>query len=416
MVDSNSIMKPINTYTVLPPNLTLVSTQPKVLKKHRNIRGRTRLVTIKQAQSYKTASARFLSTSLHSVSKAITCANSHRIAMYNKKDTACCSDSGSSEDIFPDYSTFKTYHRITNRCATLGNTTKLPIEGIGTALYTLYGRTILTRNALHIPALRGSLYSLCKHHQRPGFGVYSSYKDGSYLFFPDFILQVEDSYDNIVSYRSLGASYKGPIDYIEPKATSYKTMATTSGRPSTITPKPKPQSLHVIPSDDESISSQTSLLPSFNSNNKPQPLIKIKASEPSDAILHKNSIEPLSIRTLNLVHKDSNNLPPIPPSLTPAPCENRTQFESLNIHCIFRCRQFRNQKHLTAATNASLVKSGLLPSNISSFATITNPSKGKPIKKQRQFLDKFHMDTIFDECVALGGHQYALLLFDVATR
>ena len=93
---------------------------------------------------------------------------------------------------------------------------KLPIEGIGNAVYTLNGRTILTRNALHIPALRGPLYSLRKHRQRPGFGVYSSYKDGSYLFLPDFILQVEDSYENLVSYQSLGASYEGPINYIEP--------------------------------------------------------------------------------------------------------------------------------------------------------------------------------------------------------
>ena len=152
--------------------------------------------------------------------------------------------------MFPDYSTFKTYHRLTNRYATLGDTTKLPIEGIGTAVYTLNVRTILTRNTLHIPALRGPLYSLLKHRQRPGCGVYSSYKDVSYLFFPDFILQVENSYDNLVSYQFLGASYKVPIDYIKPKTISSKTMATPSGRPYTITPKPKHQSPHIIPSDD----------------------------------------------------------------------------------------------------------------------------------------------------------------------
>ena len=73
--------------------------------------------------------------------------------MYNKKYTAYCADSGASEDMFPDYSTFKTYHRLTNRYATLGDTTRLPIEVIGTAVYTLNGRTILTRNALHILAL-----------------------------------------------------------------------------------------------------------------------------------------------------------------------------------------------------------------------------------------------------------------------
>ena len=116
--------------------------------------------------------------------------------------------------MFRNYSTFKTYHRLTNLYATLVDTTKLPIEGIGIAVYTLNGRNILTRNALHIPALRGPLYSLRKHLQGPGCGVYLSYKHGSYLFLPEFILHVEDSYDNLVSYQSLGASYKFPIDYI----------------------------------------------------------------------------------------------------------------------------------------------------------------------------------------------------------
>ena len=68
MVDSSPIIKTINTYTVIPPKLTLVSTSPNVLKKKRKIRGRTILTTIKQAQSDTTASARFLSTALHSVS------------------------------------------------------------------------------------------------------------------------------------------------------------------------------------------------------------------------------------------------------------------------------------------------------------------------------------------------------------
>ena len=260
---------------------------------------------------------------------------------------------------------------------------------------------------------RVSLYYLRKHRQRLGCGVYSSYKDGSYLLFPDFILQVEDSYDNIVSYRSIGASYKVPINYIEPKSTSSDTMATHSVRPYTSTPEPKPQSLHIIPSDEESISSYSSRLPSLNIYNQPQPSINIKSSEPSNEILHKNSVEPLSVRTLNLVHGYAKNLPPIPPSLTSAPCENRTQFESLNIHRIFGFRQFINQKHLTAATNASLVNSCLLPSTIGSFAAIVNTPKVKLIKKRRQFLYKFHMDIVFGDCVALGGHLYALLIVDV---
>ena len=59
--------------------------------------------------------------------------------------------------MLPDYSTFKTYHRLSNLYATIGDTNKLPIEVIGTVVYTLNGFTILTRNALHAPALWGPL-------------------------------------------------------------------------------------------------------------------------------------------------------------------------------------------------------------------------------------------------------------------
>ena len=193
-------------------------------------------------------------------------------------------------------------------------------------------------------------------------------------------------------------------------------MATYSGRPSTITPEPTPQSTHIIPSDEDSISSQPPLPPSIDIYCLPQPLTKVPPTEPSDATLNNNSIEPLSIRTLNLVHRYATNLPPLHLSSTPAPCDNQKQFESLNLHHIFGCRQVRNQRHLPTATNPSLVNSGLLPSTIVSFAAISNPPKGKTIKKRRQYLDKVRIDIVFDDRVALGGHQYVLLLVDVATR
>ena len=258
--------------------------------------------------------------------------------------TAYYVDSGASHDLFPYFSTFKAYHLLYNFYATLGDTTRLPIEGICTVVYTLNGSTILTRNALHIPALRGPLYSLCKHCQRPGCGVYSSYKDGSYLFLPEFILQVEYSYDNIVRYWPLGTSHQGPIDYIEHISTSSTAMNTPSSRPSTITPDPTPQSPHIITPYEEFISSQPPLPNFIDIDCLPHPLTNVPLTEPRDATLHKNSIEPLSIRTLNMVHRDATNLPFIPPSSTPAPCENLTKFESLNHHRIFGCRQFLNKK------------------------------------------------------------------------
>ena len=173
---------------------------------------------------------------------------------------------------------------------------------------------------------------------------------------------------------------------------------------------------NIIPSDEDYFSSQPPLPPSIDIDCIPQPLTKVPPTETSYATLHKNSIELLTIRTLNLVHREATNLPPIPTSLTPTPCDNWTQFESLNLHRIFVCRQLRNQNHLTAATNASLVNLGLILSTIGSFATISNPPKGKTIKKRRQCLDKVSLNIVFGECIALGGNRYALLLVDFATR
>ena len=193
------------------------------------------------------------------MSQAIICDHTDKIALYNKSDTDCCADSGASEDMWTDYSTFKTYLRLSNCYATLGDTKNLHIEGIVTAVYRLNRQTILTRNSLHNPSLCSPIYSLLKHRQRPGCGVKYSYKNGSYLFFPDFIIQVEEWYDNIFIWRTLGRSHQGPIDYIEPKYTWYRNMATPSGRPSTITPAHNPQYLNIIPSDEDYICTEITL-------------------------------------------------------------------------------------------------------------------------------------------------------------
>ena len=182
-----------------------------------------------------------------------------------------------------------------------------------------------------------------------------------------------------------------------------------------ITPTHTPRSPHIIPSDEESLSSKHPLPPSIDINCLPQPPTNAPPTEPRNETPHKNSVEPLSTCTINLVHKDATTLPPIPPSSTPEPFENRTQFKSLNLRRIFGSRQLCNQNHLTAATNASLVESGLIPSTTFSFATTTNPPKGKTNKKRSQYLEKVHTDIVFGDCVPLGGYRYALLFVDLAT-
>ena len=51
-----------------------------------------------------------------------------------------------------------------------------------------------------------------------------------------------------------------------------------------------------------------------------------------------------------------------------------------------------------------------------SSASIVNLPAGKPLCKRRKYLHKFHMDIVFDNCLALGGFQYVLVLVNLATR
>ena len=63
------------------------------------------------------------------MSQAIIRDHTDKIALYNKSDIDWCADSGPSEDMFPDYSTFKTYRHLSNIYATLGNKPIFPLKG-----------------------------------------------------------------------------------------------------------------------------------------------------------------------------------------------------------------------------------------------------------------------------------------------
>ena len=88
--------------------------------------------------------------------------------MYNPLGEECYVDTGATETMLPDYAALLSYHKLSNHYKTLGDSTHLRIEGKGTANYSLNGKTIKTRNVLHIPSLRGPLYSLRSHYMFPG--------------------------------------------------------------------------------------------------------------------------------------------------------------------------------------------------------------------------------------------------------
>ena len=65
MISIDKTVNPINTYSVVPPSVSLVITPTKVLKKCRKKRIRKKLATIKRAQSDTKAPSGLLSNALH---------------------------------------------------------------------------------------------------------------------------------------------------------------------------------------------------------------------------------------------------------------------------------------------------------------------------------------------------------------
>ena len=160
--DNNNLIKYISSYIRFPLVVSLERLPPKVVKKRCKTLHQRQLSSIRRIQ-YGTVTLDWLTpTSPHSVSQAIISACTDTIDIYNITEEACFTDSGASEYMFPDYSTFCTYHLLHNSYATLGDTTNLPIEDIRTTLNTPNGKTILTCNTIHTPALWGPLYSLRK--------------------------------------------------------------------------------------------------------------------------------------------------------------------------------------------------------------------------------------------------------------
>ena len=65
----------------------------------------------------------------------------------------CCADSGATDIMLPDYNAFTSYHKCFHRFALLGDNTKLPILGEGTVVFSLNGKVIMVRDAIHVPGL-----------------------------------------------------------------------------------------------------------------------------------------------------------------------------------------------------------------------------------------------------------------------
>jgi hypothetical protein len=318
-----------------------------------------------------TASARHVSIKLADTAKKALSSPKAKISTIQHHHSECCADSGATEHMLPDYSAFVSYKRCHNETVTLGDRTQLPIKGRGKAVFQLNGKTILVRDALHVPDLRAPLYSLRKHRHMDGCGYYSQFGVGSFILFPAFTIEVDDTEDNIVSYKSIGRNSKVILDYKQPKY-------------------PQARPAHLIPDDDHN--HVTFHVPDPKARplpKKPVPASTPSPSDPDDTIvlsddeLTNSATKPLTKRMLAAIHDEVSKIPSVPPAYTPAPAKNTTKFDSLHLHRIFGCRRFKNQAHITAASsNAELIRCGEMPSTIGDYTTINNPAKGKPLTKR----------------------------------
>jgi hypothetical protein len=367
-------------------------------------------VSARHATADQNSACGFVSSAISSLATAHLSKYQATIAKPVADTNLAVADSGSTDNMLPDHSAFLSYRRLINRFVTLGDDTRLPILGKGSAKVKLNGKVVILRKCLHVPGLRNPLYSLRKHRKMPGCGTYSDYDHSAFILFLRFTLQIDDSVNNFISYEPIGCSqpnitidYCKPRNYVPPAA---RPAAHLSVHYSVPTPKCVRVAAPILRSP---IPTST---PIDDAATEPTDTFKI-----SDKELIASTRLPLSPRLLRAIHSDPATLPPVPPYATPAAAGSRTTFDSLKLHRKFGCRRFRNQEHITSASsNAKLINTGVFPSTIGDFATITNPPRGKPIKKRRHFLDKVHMDIVYGDCLSLRGYKYALLLVDVATR
>ena len=330
-----------------------------------------------------------------------------KIALRSDDEVECCADSGATKHMFPDYNTFISYRRVHNKVVTLGDGSLLQILGIGIAKFSINKHVILVRNALHVPRLSAPLYSLRQHRLMPGCGFFSHCDCGAFLLLPSFSIKIDDSEDCLVNFKAIGTRPLASLAYAEPHNNSHMEKARMayvippeddSDLMSKIgfhipDPKAHPSPLNCHPpSSDQLMSHNTTPTDSYI---------------PSAAILDASATQSLSKRIISQLHKDPDNLPEVPPTYTLGACEKRTQFDNLKLHKNFGCRKFRSPSHLfTASRNGSLINTGDLPATLGDFATLTQPARGKPIKKRRKYLDKVHLDIVLVTA-------YPLVVFDM---
>lgn len=291
------------------------------------------------------------------------------VSAFQDQDEAYA-DSEATDVILTECLPFLSYRKCKKRFITLGDELRLPIAGVGIAKFSLNGKVIIIRNALHIPGLCNSLYPLPKHVNILGCGTFSHHVAGSCILFPDFVIHIDNKVDNLASNKSIGRQHPPNLAYTQPCASR---LSSGKKKPTLISTNNanKPTTPTIVPKQ------QNEQLQNEQPLSEKKFLAKVK--------LH------LSQLTLKQLHTDPNYMPPIRSSLTSVDCKRRTTFDTLKLNRIFGCRYFKYQEHLAAAfSNATLIHTGELPLKLGLFTTIKNPEAGETMINAAGVLTMLH--------------------------
>jgi hypothetical protein len=107
-------------------------------------------------------------------------------------------NSGCTRHMFLHRESFLTYKSTPKSYVILADKSKVPCLGSGTVIFTLLDKNIILHDDVHVPKLWSPLLSVCCFRHLIGCSLIAD-NDGSFLTFPKFILQVDNSSDCTIS-------------------------------------------------------------------------------------------------------------------------------------------------------------------------------------------------------------------------
>jgi hypothetical protein len=350
-------------------------------------------------------------------------------------------DSGATDHMVPDKLAFISYKSISHLNVRMGNNSYIPVQGQGSAIFSLNGKRVLIRNVLHVPGLAVPLYSLRTHMTQRGCGFFGSKSSDFLVYFPEFVLSVDTSVDCHLSYDPLGLSTPlNILHYVQPRCapslypserlpSSSMSGATQSSPPpaliinddtSVVAPaSDRPSSFPDVSSLSRDLARlqlavnqlvcsvpapfQLDPLPPDSSSDTPEALPSETADDSAAAPWLLSTMTPKDVA--RLVHHPGPSFLPVCPCDTANASDTKTHWTVEELHRIMGCRKFRNYKHLLQVSrDGEWIHGGKFPPSFGSYATIPKSHRGGAIDRTwYRFLDAVHMDIAFGDCVSVGG-------------